>query len=331
VTRALVLGGTGHVGAAVVHEALTRGFAVSVASRSEALPRSLAGLAVDHLRFDIGDRAALRRAIEGHALVVDAAAPYPLHAGADVEAEAVARTRAVIRAVADAGATLAFVSSFVTLPSPGRLRSRMIRAAHPYFAVKQAMEDEVSRAARAGLRAVVVNPTACLGPFDDKPIELSIIPLLLAGKLAATVSSPINVVDVRDVARGLLEAVAQERYAEPIPLSGHNLGADELARRVCALAKVPAPIVRVPIGPTVLGALWLDAAYASVGRESPYPALSVLLIAESEPREVAAIQRELGAAPRELDETLRDAIAWSRGAHSSSSSSSSSSPSSSSQ
>ncbi len=312
--RVLVLGGTGHVGAAVVHEALARGDDVSVASRREVLPRSLAGLAVEHLRFDIGDRSALRRAVEGHALVVDAAAPYPLHARADVESEALARTRSVIRAVVDAGARLAFVSSFVTLPDSGRgLRSRAIRASHPYFAVKQAMEREVLRAAAVGLRAVVVNPTACLGPFDDKPDELGIIPLLLGGRVAATVASPINVIDVRDVARGLLEAVARERYGQPISLSGHNLGADELARRVCSLAGVPAPVARVPLGPTLLGAMWLDAAHAALGRRSPYPALSMLLIAESEPRPVGAIQRELDAAPRELDETLRDAIAWTRG------------------
>lgn len=311
--KALILGGTGHLGAAVVHEALARGDDVSVASRRVALPRSLAGLAIDHLRLDIDDRSALRRAIEGHALVVDAAAPYPLFAEAGVVERAVARMRSVIRATADAGAQLAYVSSFVTLPGSRRIAARLIRAAHPYFAVKQAMEDEVLRASAAGLRAVVVNPTACLGPLDDKPSELAIIPLLLERRLLATVDATVNVIDVRDVARGLLAAVERERFGEPIAMSGHNLGADRLAARVCALAGVPPPVARVPLAPTVLGAMWLDASYAVVGRESPHPALSVLLIAISEALEVGDTQRQLGAAPRELDETLRDAIAWARG------------------
>lgn len=310
--RVLVLGGTGHLGAAVVHEALARGHAVSVASRRGQPARSLAGLAITRLGFDVDDRAALRRAVAGHDLVVDAAAPYPLHAEPEAEARAVARMRSVIRAIADAGARLAYVSSFVTLPSGNSNRTRTIRALHPYFAVKQAMEAEVLRAS-AGLRAVVVNPTACLGPWDPKPRELAIIPLLMDQRLPATVAATINVIDVRDVAQGLLEAVERERYGVPILLSGHNLGADQLAARVCKLANVPAPPARVPLGPTVIGAMWLDAAYATLGRENPRPALSVLLIAASEALDVGEVQRQLGAAPRDLDDTLRDAIAWYRG------------------
>lgn len=303
------MGGTGHVGAAVVHEALARGHRVSVASRREVLPRSLAGLSIEQLRFDIEDRAALRRFVEGFELVVDAAAPYPLYMRTDARARAVARMRSVIRTVAEAGARLAYVSSFVTLP--GSL-SRSLGAGHPYFVVKQAMEHEVLRASAAGLRVVIVNPSACLGPWDDKPSELAIIPLLLERRLLATVDATVNVIDVRDLARGLLEAVERERYGEPIALSGHNLGADQLAARVCALAGVPAPAARVPLWSSLLGATCLEAAYAALGRESPHPALSLLLIAAGGALEIGEAQRELGLAPRRLDETLRDSIAWYR-------------------
>jgi dihydroflavonol-4-reductase len=312
--QTLVLGGTGHIGAAVVHEALARGHAVSVASRRELLPRSLAGLQVDHLRFDIEDRVALRRAIAGHKLIIDAAAPYPLHAKPGVGERSLARMRSVIRAVADAGARLAYVSSFVTLPGARGLRARTIRTMHPYFEVKQAMEDELLRASAVGLRSVIVNPTACLGPWDGKPRELAIIPLLLEQKLLATVTATVNVIDVRDVAYALLEAVERERFGEPIALCGHNLTTEQLATRVCTLAEVPPPAARVPFVPTLIGATCLDAAASLLGRESPYPALSVMLIGASEPLEVSDVQRELGAAPRELDETLRDAIAWYRAA-----------------
>ncbi len=310
--RVLVLGGTGHVGAAVVHEALARGFEVAVATRREQLPRSLAGLELEQLRFDIGDREALEAAVVGRTLVVDAAAPYPLHVRSDIVAQAAARTRLVIHATAEAGARLGFVSSYVTLEGARGIASAAIRAAHPFFAVKRAMQDEVMRAAAAGLQAVVVNPTAFLGPWDDKPQELSLIPQLLLGRVAVTVHSQINVIDVRDVAHALLEAVARERFGEAIPLSGHNLRADELATRVCELAEVPVPAARVPLGPALLGAMWLESAYAGLGAESPYPALGTMLIAESEALEVGEVQLELGAAPRELDATLRDSIAWAR-------------------
>jgi dihydroflavonol-4-reductase len=310
--KILVLGGTGHLGAAIVREALARGHAVSLASRREQLPASLDGSTIARLRLDIEDRAALRRAAEGHGLVIDAAAPYPLYPETGAVERAVARMRSVIRAVASVGARFAYVSSFVTLPGQRGIGARTVRGLHPYFAVKQAMEDELLRACAAGLRAVIVNPTACLGPWDSKPRELAIVPLLLAQKLPAMVTATINVVDVREVARALLEAVERERFGQPIALSGHNLPADQLAARICALAEVPPPAARVPLWPTVVGALWLDGVHAVLGRESPYPALSVLLIGACESFEVSEVQRQLGAAPRPLDDTLRDAIAWHR-------------------
>jgi dihydroflavonol-4-reductase len=40
---------------------------------------------------------------------------------------------------------------------------------NPYLMSKIAMENEVLKATRDGMPAVVVNPTMCIGPYDSKP------------------------------------------------------------------------------------------------------------------------------------------------------------------
>ena len=51
----------------------------------------------------------------------------------------------------------------------------------------------------ADLPAVVLNPTACMGPRDRRPRDLCVVPLLLSGQVPAQVSQALNVIDVIDV------------------------------------------------------------------------------------------------------------------------------------
>ena len=61
--------------------------------------------------------------------------------------------------------------------------------------------------ARRGLPLVVVNPTAPLGPWDVKPTPTGQMILdFMQGRMKGTVETGLNVVHVRDVARGHLLA-----------------------------------------------------------------------------------------------------------------------------
>jgi dihydroflavonol-4-reductase len=310
--RALVLGATGHVGNAVVRELLARGWEVTAVTRRAGTPANLAGLAAGLVRGDADRPGQVREWLRGHDLLVDAAAPYPLHlfCGEDVLPRAAARTEELLATVAERGAKLAYVSSFVTLRS-GRSDAGLSRR-HPYFAVKERIESQVLAAARGGLPAVVVNPTTCFGPWDLKPRSLCFVPQLLGGEVAALVRHPVNAVDVRDVAIGLVSAVEQERFGEPIPLCGHDVPLDELAARLCAAGGVRPPLWRLPLASSLAASWWTEALFALTGRPSPWPALGLMLVSESQPMKPGLVQRALGAAPRPLDETLRGAIAWYR-------------------
>jgi dihydroflavonol-4-reductase len=159
---------------------------------------------------------------------------------------------------------------------------------------------------------VVVNPTTCFGPWDLKPRSLCFVPQLLSGEVAALVRHPVNAVDVRDVAIGLVSAVERERFGEPIPLCGHDVALDELAARFCAAGGVRPPLWRLPLASSLAASWWTEALFALTGRPSPWPALGLMLVSESRPMKPSPVQIALGAAPRPLDETLRGAIAWYR-------------------
>jgi dihydroflavonol-4-reductase len=317
--RALVLGATGHLGNAIARELLQHGWRVTAATR-QTHPSALTGLNVETVRGDVEHPGQIAAWAPSHELVVDAAAPYPLNlfglGGLD---RARRRTAALLDAVAREGATLGYVSSYTTLPRPDgegaltALEAQVRRRMHGYFAVKSVMEGMVLDAARRGLSVVIVNPSACLGPWDRRPRELCVVPMLVTGQVPALMNRMINVIDVRDVAAALRTALAQHLYGVPIALSGHNCRTDALAKRVCALAHATAPRLRVPARVAVAGLMWAEAAYALVGRRSPLPSIGPLLVLDGYVMTPSVEQRALGIVPRPLDDTLRDAIDWYRG------------------
>lgn len=320
----LVLGATGHLGNAITRELLGRGCRVTAATR-QAHPEALAALDVEIVHGDADQPGRLAAWVPGHELVVDAAAPYPLTLFQSATASdrapldaARRRMASLLECVAREGAVLGHVSSYTTLARPERegtwaaLEARARRRAHPYFAVKAAMETMVLEAGRGGLCAAVVNPTACLGPWDRRPRGLCVVPLLVTGQVPAMFARTMNVIDVRDVAIALRAALEQSCFGRPIALAGHDCRTDTLAARVCALAGASAPRLRVPARLAVAAALGAEAGWALIGRPSPLPAIGPLLVLDSYPMPPSAEQRALGALPRALDETLRDAIEWYR-------------------
>lgn len=313
--KALVLGATGHVGQALLRELIERGYRVTAATRQSA-PVALAGLDVTVVIGDTDTPGQLDDWIANHDLVVDAAAPSPLSVfvrdGSDVLAHARRRTQALIDAAARHSAQLAFISSFTTLPRHHDAEAEWRRRIYPYFRVKQLMEDMVLHAARGGLPAVVVNPTAFLGPWELGADRSSFVRMVMERELPVTMHHVINVVDVRDVAVMVCGAVVARRFGTRIPLAGHNIAVDDLARRISALAGVPAPLIATDTRATAVAAFFIDAAMTLAGRTAPDAWRAAPLIADAWPMEHSTEQRALGVHIRPLDDTLRDAVRWHR-------------------
>lgn len=306
-----------------MRELLARGVRVTAATRRRRPTPNLHGLDVTFAPGDAEDPGTLDGWIEGQDLVVDAAAPYPVwmfRPAHPSEVDPVGYTRMrtgrILRAVRRSGARLAVVGSFTTLPHPGdasgELEPRILRRSHPYFAVKEVIELMVLRAAERGLPAVVVNPAAFLGPWDVRERAQCLLPAVIDGRVPVTTGRLASFIDVRDAAKGLVNAVWAERYSERIPLAGHSVRITSLLRAACEMSGARPPLLP---GSTRVGAALAylaEAAAGLAGAAPPVPALPLLLLRYGYPMERSAAQRSLGVVPRPLSATLRDALRWYR-------------------
>jgi dihydroflavonol-4-reductase len=205
---------------------------------------------------DVRDAVALKRAVLGCNAVVHVAAVYSFTApAAEVEAVNVAGTRNVIAACRAAGVDrLVYTSSAGTCgPVPGRIASEEDAPPHwelrvPYKRTKLAAERLVLAAAREGLEALAVNPTTPIGEGDDGPTPTGrMVRAVASGRYRATLrSGGLNLVDVRDVARGHVLALERGRSGERYIVGGVNLTLAEVFALIARTAGHSPPRIRLP-------------------------------------------------------------------------------------
>src|SRR5438270_270868 len=110
------------------------------------------------------------------------------------------------------------------------------------------MAEQVAlEAAQAGFPVVVVNPTAPMGDHDFKPTPTGqIIRDFLRGAMPAYIDTGLNVVNVRDVARGHLLACERGVPGERYILGSENLTLGQILAELASITGLPAPKVRLP-------------------------------------------------------------------------------------
>ncbi len=318
VMTVVVTGAAGHVGVTLVRALLAQGRRVRALCRADM--RGLAGLDVEIVRVDIRQREALAQAFEGADLVIHAAARISLRSTADANLDAVnvGGTAAVVDACLSTGvARLVHVSSVHALDLQGvstideRLPLAAGRRASPYDRSKAAAEREVLRGVAAGLDAVIVNPAAVLGPFDYKPSQFGRLLLdLRAGKLPALTGGSQSWVDVRDIAAGILAAASRGRRGERYLLAGHRRTLVEVVEMAAQVVGVARPRWVLPLG--LLAAIAPAAELVSRlrGREPTLTPVSVRALQGPLDVRIDRARRELGYAPRPLQETVTETMTW---------------------
>jgi dihydroflavonol-4-reductase len=231
--KVYVSGATGFVGAHVARELRERGAEV----RDE--------------RIDLLDRGGLERVVKGCDAVVHVAALYSYDAPeAEFERVNVEGTRTIVAAALDKGVRrFVFTSTAGTCgPVPGKIATEEDEP--PDWELSVPYKRTKLEAERLALAtgAVVVNPTTPVGEGDSKPTPTGrMIEGVATGRIRGYVETTgLNVVDVRDVARGHALALERGQPRERYLLGGVNLPLEDLFAVIADLAGRPRPRLRVP-------------------------------------------------------------------------------------
>ena len=316
---AAVTGAAGHVGASLARGLLASGENVRLLVHEDT--RALEGLKADRVPADLRDPDSLCSAFQGADIVYHLAASISLDRRHKDEMRRVniEGTRNVIRACRDCSVRrLVHFSSIEALSDLYSLKptDESNPLAGPagtttYGWTKAESECLVLKAVEDGLDAVILSPTAILGPHYFKPSHLGRALLdLYHNRLPVLIPGGFNWVDVRDVAEAALSAGGKARSGERYILSGTWKSLAQMAALVGAISD------RDGYRPILPG--WMARAAAGIagkvpGLSSRYPAFTPdALIAIGKHREIscAKAERELNYAPRPLEQTLRDTFRW---------------------
>ena len=321
--KVFVTGATGFIGASLVRELLGEGFAVRALVRPGANWGNLAGLEVETWEGDLRDRESLHRGLQGCDTLYHAAADYRLWTRnpADMYDINVGGTRNILEAAASCGVSrVVYTSSVGTLGNPGdgtpgteTTPVTLAEMAGHYKKSKFLAEREAEAFAAHGLPLVIVNPSTPVGELDIKPTPTGrIIVDFLNGRMPAYLDTGLNIIDVRDCARGHLLAARLGRAGEKYILGNGNYSLRQIFTMLERITGLPAPKVRLPYGPILLAA-WLNEALSRcTGREPLIPLAGVQMAGKFMFFDSAKAVRELGLPQNPVENALRKGVEWFR-------------------
>jgi dihydroflavonol-4-reductase len=181
-----------------------------------------------------------------------------------------------------------------------------------YDQSKAEEERIVSKGVSQGLDAVIVNPTAIIGPHDYKPSLMGTgLIALYRGSLPALVPGGFNWVDVRDVVVGAINVCEYGKTGERYLLPGTWAELKQLAVMVESISGNPAPRFMCPIWLARLGLPFIRAYTSLNGTRMLYTSesLSALTGANSHISSNKAEQLFMYQ-HRSLRLTLEDTFQW---------------------
>jgi dihydroflavonol-4-reductase len=319
----LVTGGSGFVGRAVVLELLAAGREVRVLARNPDHP-ALAKLPVEAVRGDLLDPASLAAALRGCDRLFHVAADYRLWVPDPEEMYAVnvQGTEDLLATAAEAGVSrVVYTSTVGALGNPGdgapgteETPVTLADMVGHYKRSKFLAEQAVLEYARQGLDVVLVHPSAPVGPWDSRPTPTGqMIVDFLQGRMPAYLETGLNLIHVRDVARGHLLAEDKGRVGEKYILGNQNLSLSEIFQLLAEITGIPAPRVRLPYWP-ILALAYANEFWASYLTKKPprMPLAGVKMAKKFMYFDSSKAVRQLGLPQTPVRQALKDAVDWFR-------------------
>ena len=311
--RSLVTGGSGFIGRYLVRALVARGEFVRNLDRTvstEPVP------GVEFVQGSVHDRVAVDRALDGIDCVYHLAGIAHLWVPDRAEFDRVNRLGTeIMLSAAMQRRVRRFVhcsTEAVMLPARGvgvideTVSVSAAELPGPYTRSKYFAEQAALSTARAGMSVVIVNPTLPVGLGDHALTPpTAMLRQYLQGKMPLALNFVLNLVDVRDVAAGIILAAGHGRSGERYILGGENLSLKQLAGALDRLTG------RDRVKAWIPGALALAAGAATewiadnLTRRMPVATTEgVRLALRSAPFDSSKARAELGYAPRPIAEAL---------------------------
>ncbi len=320
--KVFVTGATGFLGSHVARVLSGQGADLRLLVRPTSNLRNLEGLNAETTIGDLCDPPSLEKAMAGCEAVFHVAADYRLWVRdpAQMYRSNVEGTRAILEASRkNRVRCVVYTSSVATIGFTGN--------GHPadedspvslgdmigHYKRSKFMAEQVAlEAGRHGMRVVTVNPTTPVGEGDIKPTPTGrIVVDFLKGKFPAYVETGLNLVDVRECARGHVAALEQGKSGERYILGGENLSLKQILDKLGAISGLPSPTVKLPyMVAYIAGAV--DQMYSGrlLGRE---PRATIETVRMGKKKMWASSDKaegELGWKKIPVDDALRRAVEW---------------------
>jgi dihydroflavonol-4-reductase len=327
--KAFVTGATGFLGSHVARVLAEQGADLRLLVRPTSNLKNLEGLLspgakTETARGDLRDPASLEKAISGCDTVFHVAADYRLWVRdpAEMYRSNVEGTRAILEAARKNGVRrVVYTSSVATIGFHGDGQAAdedspvsLADMIGHYKRSKFMAEQLALEAGRNGMYVVTVNPTTPIGEQDVKPTPTGrIVVDFMKRKFPAYVETGLNLVDVRECARGHVAALEKGRSGERYILGGENLTLKQILDTLGEITGLPSPKVKLPYMFAFAAGIFGEMITGRLLKGEPRATLDTVRMGKKKMfASSAKAERELGWKIVPAGAALRRAVEWFR-------------------
>lgn len=317
--KVAVTGASGHIGNCLVRELIKKGAKVKALVHN--FENDLAEMDVEIIRGNLLDVETLKKLCSGVDVVFHLAAAIALdnRHRTDVFGVNVTGTKNLIDACMFSGVKkfihFSSIDAFQNIPAENVLNetiplTQSEKAIYPFS--KAESERAVLNAVKDGLDAVILSPTAVIGPYDYRGSFLGLALIqIYENKLPMLISGGYNWVDVRDVATAAIQAIESGRTGEKYILSGNFYSLKKLSELTGIISGKKTPKFIAPVALAQLASPFFQL-YYSLSKKQPIYTWQSLNLLINAPKNISfeKAKNELKYNPRLLEETLRDTFNW---------------------
>jgi len=320
--RAFVTGATGFLGSHVARVLSEGGAELRLLVRPTSSLKNLQGLKAETATGDLRDPASLEKAMSGCDTVFHVAADYRLWVRdpGEMYRSNVDGTRAILEAARKNNVRrVVYTSSVATIgfrkdgrPADEDSPVSVADMIGHYKRSKFMAEQIAMEAGRSGLHVVTVNPTTPIGEQDVKPTPTGrIVVDFLKRKFPAYVETGLNLVDVRECARGHVAVLEKGRTGERYILGGEDLTLKQILDKLGAITGLPSPKVKLPYLFAFAAGVVDEAITGMLLRREPRATVDTVRMGKKKMfASSAKAEKELGWKIVPVENALRRAVEW---------------------